>query len=139
MNSVNLVGRLTKDVELKKTQTGLSVATFTVAVNRRQPKDAQEKQADFISCVAWRGSAEYLENYSTKGSMVGIEGKIQTRNYDGSDGKKVYVTEVLVESVSILSSGKFNKEVESVNDNLKYTDGFQSYPTNLVNDDDLPF
>ena len=139
MNSVNLVGRLTKEVELKKTQTGLSVATFTVAVNRRQSKDTQEKQADFISCVAWRGSAEYLENYSTKGSMVGIEGKIQTRNYDGSDGKKVYVTEVLVESVSILSSGKFNKEVESVNDNLKYTDEFQSYSTNLVNDDDLPF
>lgn len=97
MNRVELVGRLTKDIELKKTQSGLSVTSFTVAVNRR----GGDQTADFIACVAWRQSAEYLSNYGKKGSVVALEGRIQTRNYD-QNGHKVFVTEVVADSVSLI-------------------------------------
>ena len=83
INSVVLVGRLTKDVELRKTQSGLSVASFTVACDRRlsqAQKNNNEQSADFINCVAWRGSADFLGNYAHKGDTVGVEGRIQTRN-----------------------------------------------------------
>lgn len=106
INNVVLVGRLTKDVEVKKTQSGLSVASFTIACDRRlsqEQKNNGEQSADFISCVAWRGSADFLGQYSHKGDTVGIEGRIQTRTYD-RDGQKVYVTEIVANSVSILHS-----------------------------------
>lgn len=101
MNRVELVGRLTKDIELKKTQSGLSVASFTIAVNRR----GGDQTADFIACVAWRQSAEYLANYGKKGSVVALEGRIQTRNYD-QNGHKVYVTEIVADSVSLIGGKK---------------------------------
>lgn len=105
INRVVLVGRLTRDVEVRKTQTGLSVASFTVACDRRVSKDAQGQQtADFISCVAWRGTADFLGAYAKKGALVGVEGRIQTRNYDDRDGKKVYVTEVVCDNVQLLGS-----------------------------------
>lgn len=106
INNVVLVGRLTKDVEVKKTQSGLSVASFTIACDRRlsqEQKNNNEQSADFISCVAWRGSADFLGQYSHKGDTVGVEGRIQTRSYD-RDGQKVYVTEIIANSVSILHS-----------------------------------
>lgn len=106
INNVVLVGRLTKDVEVKKTQSGLSVASFTVACDRRlsqEQRNNNEQSADFISCVAWRGSADFLGNYAHKGDTVGVEGRIQTRTYD-RDGQKVYVTEIVANSVSILHS-----------------------------------
>ena len=91
INRVVLVGRLTKDVEVRKTGTGLSVASFTVACDRRGSRDAQgQSQADFINCVAWRQAADFLGQYARKGALVGVEGRIQTRNYDDKDGKKVY-------------------------------------------------
>lgn len=106
INNVVLVGRLTRDIELRKTQSGLSVASFTVACDRRlsqEQRNNNEQSADFISCVAWRGSADFLGNYAHKGDTVGVEGRIQTRSYD-RDGQKVYVTEIVANNVSILHS-----------------------------------
>lgn len=106
INSVVLVGRLTRDIELRKTQSGLSVASFTIACDRRlsqEQKNNNEQSADFINCVAWRGSADFLGSYAHKGDTVGVEGKIQTRSYD-RDGQRVYVTEVLENSVNLLHS-----------------------------------
>ncbi|MBQ2510358.1 MAG: single-stranded DNA-binding protein, partial [Erysipelotrichaceae bacterium] len=95
VNHVVLVGRLTKDIELRKTNSGASVCSFTVAIDRRFQSQQQGGQtADFISCIAWRQSADFLANYAAKGTIVSVEGRIQTRSYDGQNGK-VYVTEVV--------------------------------------------
>ena len=102
MNVANLVGRLTKDIELKYTQSGTAVASFTLAVNRSFKNDAGEYEADFINCVIWRKGAENLANFTRKGSQIGIEGRIQTRNYDNQQGQKVYVTEVVVNNFHLL-------------------------------------
>lgn len=107
INRVVLVGRLTKDVEVRKTQTGLSVASFTVACDRRTSRSqdgTNQQTADFINCVAWRQSADFLGQYARKGALVGVEGRIQTRSYDRQDGTKQYVTEVLCDNVSLLES-----------------------------------
>ena len=105
INHVVLVGRLTKDVEVRKTNTGLSVAQFSVAVNRRGSKDAAQ-QADFINCVAWRQTADFLGMYAKKGMAVSVEGRLSTRNYDDQNGHKVYVTEVTADNVSLQSAGQ---------------------------------
>ncbi len=150
INRVILVGRLTKDIEVKKTQSGLSVATFTIAVNRRQSRDAQERQADFISCVAWRQTADFIGAYAKKGSLVGIDGRIQTRNYEGQDGKRVYVTEVLCDSCQLLESrnASSNRNENMVqlnqNDNMGYEadNGFDDFESGIsldISSDDLPF
>lgn len=102
MNRVILVGRLTKDPDLRYTPNGVAVATFTLAVNRAFANQQGEREADFINCVIWRKQAENVANYLKKGSLAGVDGRLQTRNYDGQDGKRVYVTEVLAESVQFL-------------------------------------
>ncbi|MBS4196552.1 single-stranded DNA-binding protein [Lederbergia citri] len=102
MNRVVLVGRLTKDPDLRYTPNGVPVATFTLAVNRTFTNQQGEREADFINCVIWRKPAENVANYLKKGSLAGVDGRIQTRNYDGQDGKRVYVTEVLADSVQFL-------------------------------------
>ncbi len=106
INRVILVGRLTKDVEVRKTQSGISVASFTVACDRRGGnRDAGGNQtADFINCVAWRQTADLLGAYARKGAPVGVEGRISTRSYDDRDGKRVYVTEVTCDNVQLLES-----------------------------------
>lgn len=101
MNRVCLVGRITKDPELRKTQSGLSTVSFTVACNSRVSKD-QEQQADFINCIAWRQTADYMANYVKKGTLLGVEGRIQTRSYEDKSGHKVYVTEIVCDSVQTL-------------------------------------
>lgn len=101
LNRVILVGRLTKDPDLRYTPNGVAVATFTLAVNRAFSTNG-EREADFISCVIWRKQAENVANYLRKGSLAGVDGRLQTRNYQGQDGKRVYVTEVLAESVQFL-------------------------------------
>lgn len=103
INQVVLVGRLTRDVEVRKTQSGISVASYTVACDRRYQTN-NGPTADFINCVSWRQSADFLSNYGRKGSLVGIEGSIQTRNYVANDGHKVYVTEVVTDRVQLLES-----------------------------------
>jgi single-strand DNA-binding protein len=106
INRVVLVGRLTRDPELRTTGSGISVATFTLAVDRQYANAQGERGADFISCVIWRKAAENFCNFTSKGSLVGIDGRIQTRTYDNKDGQRVYVTEVIVDNFSLLESRK---------------------------------
>lgn len=105
INNVVLVGRLVAEPELRKTQNGTSVCVFTLAVNREFSKDGQQ-EADFIQCVAWNKTADYLTQYLHKGYLVDLQGRIQTRNYDNSYGQKVYVTEVNVEKLHSLEPKK---------------------------------
>ncbi|WP_042352963.1 single-stranded DNA-binding protein [Bacillus massiliigorillae] len=102
MNRVVLVGRLTKDPDLRYTPSGVPVATFTLAVNRTFSNQQGEREADFINCVVWRKPAENVANFLKKGSLAGVDGRLQTRSYEGQDGKRVYVTEVVAESVQFL-------------------------------------
>ncbi|GEL76340.1 single-stranded DNA-binding protein [Tenuibacillus multivorans] len=104
LNRVVLVGRLTKDPDLRYTPNGVAVANFTVAVNRPFSNQQGEREADFINCVIWRRPAENLANYMKKGSMVGVDGRIQTRNFEGQDGRRVFMTEVVADSVQFLES-----------------------------------
>ncbi|MFC4321707.1 single-stranded DNA-binding protein [Litchfieldia salsa] len=110
MNRVILVGRLTKDPELRYTPAGVAVATFTLAVNRAFTNQQGEREADFINCVVWRKPAENVANFLKKGSLAGVDGRVQTRNYEGQDGKRVYVTEILAESVQFLEPRNANNE-----------------------------
>jgi single-strand DNA-binding protein len=102
INRVILVGRLTRDPELRYTPNGVAVATFTLAVNRPFTNQQGEREADFINCVVWRRPAENVANFLKKGSLAGVDGRLQTRSYEGQDGKRVYVTEVVAESVQFL-------------------------------------
>lgn len=107
INSVVLSGRLTKDPELRNTFSGRSVVSFTVAVNRRF--QSEEQKADFIPCVAWGKTAEVIAQYCSKGSQIGVEGRLQQRTYDNAQGQKVYVVEVLCNQVTFLESKKENQ------------------------------
>lgn len=128
VNSVVLVGRLSKDVEVRKTQSGISVASFTVACDRRVSKDAQQQQtADFINCVAWRQPADFLGQYARKGAMVSVEGRIQTRTYDKQDGTKAYVTEVVCDNVHLLESKAQSQARAAQPANAQYG-GYQQAP-----------
>ncbi len=104
MNKVVLIGRLTKDPELRYTSSNVPAASFTLAVNRNFQNQNGVREADFINIVMWRKQAETVKKYLTKGSLISIEGRIQTRNYDGADGKKVYVTEVIADNFEFLES-----------------------------------
>lgn len=106
MNKTFLVGRLTKDPELNYTKSELAICNFTVAVNRSFTNAQGEREADFINVVVYRKQAENVKKYCAKGSLVGIDGRIQTRNYDNQEGKKVYVTEVVADNVTFLSNKK---------------------------------
>lgn len=103
MNKVVLVGRLSRDPELRATQSGANVVSFTVACDRRFARQGEERQADFISCVAWNKTAEFISTYFTKGMRIALEGSIQTRSWD-DNGTKRYATEVLVENVEFAQS-----------------------------------
>lgn len=102
INRVVLVGRLTKDPELKYTQSGVAVCRFTLAVNRTFTNQEGQREADFVNCVTWRKQAENTANFLRKGSLTGIEGRIQTSNFDGKDGNRVFMTEVVADSVQFL-------------------------------------
>lgn len=102
INRVVLVGRLTKDPELRYTPNGIASCRFTVAVNRTFKGQDGEQEADFISCVAWRKQAENLANFQRKGNLIGVEGRIQTGSYEGQDGKRVYTTDVVADSIQFL-------------------------------------
>lgn len=148
INNVVLTGRLTKDVELKYTQSGTAVGTFTLAVDR-QFKNAQgEKETDFVNVVIWKKSAEALANYTRKGSLIGITGRIQTRNYENQQGKRVFVTEVVAENFTFLES-KNNQNGQQ--DPSQRQDNFRNYKQEnkdpflssgqsiSIDPDDLPF
>ena len=104
LNNISLVGRLTKDVELRYTPSNVAVATFTLAVNRTFKNENGDREADFINCVMWRQQAENLANWAKKGALIGITGRIQTRSYDNQQGQRVYVTEVVAEQFQLLES-----------------------------------
>jgi single-strand DNA-binding protein len=157
MNRVVLVGRLTKDPDLRYTPNGVPVATFTLAVNRPFKKDNGEQEADFINVVVWRKPAENAANYLKKGSLAGVDGRIQTRNYEGQDGKRIYVTEVLAESVQFLepksrnenlnnhsnTNTRQNQNNSNTSQNNGYTrvdeDPFAGQRQIDISSDDLPF
>lgn len=149
INKSILIGRLTKDVTLRKTQSNKSVVQFTLACNRNKSNDGQP-EADFINCVAWNGTADAIAKYLHKGSLIGIEGRLQSRSYDDKNGNKVYITEVLVENVQFLES----KNNASSNQQSSYqyqpeqsyqqpaNNGYDPYAGNDTVDiasDDLPF
>lgn len=112
INQVILVGRLTRDPEIRYTQDGRAVANITLAVTRNFKNASGEVEADFVNCTLWRKTAENTANFCKKGSVIGITGKIQTRNYENGNGKRVYVTEVIAESVKFLS-GKARELVQN--------------------------
>ena len=130
INNVSLTGRLTRDVELKYTQGGTAVAQFALAVSRKFTNQQGERESDFINGVVWRKSAENFSKFTHKGSLVGVEGHIQTRTYDNKEGQKVYVTEVVVENFALL-------EPRSQAANQAPTNSSQ--PANVADDDGLPF
>lgn len=106
INNLTLVGRLTKDPDLKYTGNGTAVATFTLAVNRNFTSADGTREVDFINCVIWRKPAETLANYARKGTLLGVTGRIQTRSYDNQQGQRVYVTEVVADNFQLLESKK---------------------------------
>ena len=124
INNVVLVGRLTRAVDLRYTSNGVAFAGFTVAIDRPFKKEGEEREADFINCVMWRKAAENFANFTRKGSLVGIEGRIQTRSYDNQQGQKVYVTEVLAENFSLLESR--NVTEQRPNDESQFQTGFNT-------------
>ncbi|MFW8619044.1 single-stranded DNA-binding protein [Enterococcus innesii] len=154
INNVVLVGRLTKDPDLKYTGSGTAVATFTLAVNRNFTNQSGEREADFINCVIWRKPAETLANYAKKGVLIGVTGRIQTRSYDNQQGQKVYVTEVIADNFQLLESKKAdssqntqgsgvsnsqtNYTSNQQNTNSATTDPFGNSSID-ISDDDLPF
>ena len=157
INRAVLTGRLTRDPELRTTQSGLSVAAFNLAVDRQYSNSQGKRDADFVSCVIWRKAAENFCNFTSKGSLVGIDGRIQTRNYDDKDGKKVYVTEVVVDNFALLESKKDRQNnntgsyasnsgnySKNKNNGANYDNNSQD-PFNTagdsidISDDDLPF
>ena len=129
MNVAALTGRLTADPELKHTPNGIAVTSFCVAVNRR----TKDRQADFIQCVAWRQTAEFVCKYFRKGQMIAVKGSIQTRNYTDRDGNKRNATEVLAEAVEFCESKKEPQPV-GISDSSEISDEYEEIP-----DGDLPF
>lgn len=143
INKAILVGRLSRDPELRTTGSGILVATFTLAVDRQFTDSQGNRQADFINCVIWRKAAENFCNFASKGSLVGIDGRIQTRSYDNKDGQHVHVTEVVVENFSLLESRKEREARRNLNPAAprKEDDPFPTGGGNNVDisDADLPF
>ena len=141
INRVVLTGRLTRDVDLRYTQGGAAVATFNLAVDRRFTNQQGEREADFVSCVIWRKPAENFASFFHKGSLVGIEGRIQTRNYENKQGQRVYVTEVIVENFSFLESKNStgNGSYQNNRPQNNTSDPFANGGSVDIQDSSLPF
>lgn len=156
INNVVLVGRLTRDPELRFTSNGQAVTSFTLAVNRNFTNQSGEREADFVNCVIWRKPAETLANYAKKGTLIGVVGRIQTRNYENQQGQKVFVTEVVCDNFQLLErrdasesqsnnsssnqeSSSFNHNNQANNDFKRNSDPFGQSSQIDISDDDLPF
>lgn len=137
INNVVLVGRLVRDPELRYTPSNQAVATFSLAVNRNSKSQNGEREADFINCVIWRQQAENLANWAKKGALIGITGRIQTRNYENQQGQRVYVTEVVADNFQLLEFNKQNNQGHS-QENSQPDFSRQAEPMNIL-DSDLPF
>lgn len=139
MNRVILVGRITKDPEVKMTQSNIAVVTFTLAVNRQFADQSGERQADFIQCVVWRKQAENLARFVKKGALLGVEGRIQTRQYEAENGMR-YVTEVVCDSVQFLESkGESTEQPSREEPAAADNDEFYETSKQLAAEEDLPF
>lgn len=121
INNVTLVGRLTKDPDLRFTSSGTAIATFTLAVNRNYTSQNGNREADFINCVIWRKPAETMANLAKKGSLIGVVGRIQTRSYENQQGQRVYVTEVVADNFQLLES-------KAATENCSHQDQSQAVP-----------
>ena len=154
MNTVSLIGRLVKDLDLRYTQSGKAVATGTLAVNRRFKNASGENEADFIQIQIWDKSAENLANFTRKGSQIGVNGRIQTRNYENKEGARVYVTEIVVENFTLLEPKQTTEQRprestrerqqeqkrNNFNDFNNTPDPFGGHGESIdISDDDLPF
>ncbi len=140
LNKVILMGRFTRDPELRSTPQGISTCSFSIAVDRNFVRAGEERKADFINCVAWRQTAEFISKYFRKGSMVALEGSLQTRSWDDQDGKKRYATDVVVSQVYFAES---KRDSQSTGDEA-YSQAvdFGTLPepiSPMGTDDDLPF
>lgn len=135
INNVTLIGRLTRDAELRYTPSNIATAQFNIACNRNFKNANDEYDADFINCVMWREQAERFCNWTRKGMLVGIVGRIQTRSYENQQGQRVYVTEVVAESFQVLE-----KRDNTTNQNSMTEQMPPSYTSPMdISDDDLPF
>ncbi len=148
MNKAIIIGRLTRDPEMRTTTSGVNTTTFTVAVSRNYTGANGERETDFINCVAWRKQAENIAKYCTKGSQVAVEGRIQTRSYDAQDGTKRYVTEIMADNVTFLGGKGSNVPADNNfvggSSNVDTTDisedPFKDFGEEVaLSDDDLPF
>ena len=155
INNTTLVGRLTKDPELKYTGSGIAVISFSMAVERNYTNAQGEREADFINCVAWRELAEIISKFAVKGSLIGITGKIQTRNYQNNEGRTIYITEVVTDEFQMLEpksvtdqrrNGQGQTQHSNQQNNNQFTNnGFDDDPFESnedvtdISDDDLPF
>ncbi|HDK7792429.1 TPA: single-stranded DNA-binding protein [Staphylococcus aureus] len=155
LNRTILVGRLTRDPELRTTPSGVSVATFTLAVNRTFTNAQGEREADFVNCVVFRRQADNVNNYLSKGSLAGVDGRLQSRNYENQEGRRVFVTEVVCDSVQFLEPKNTNDSQQDLyQQQVQQTRGQSQYPYNKpvkdnpfanandpieIDDDDLPF
>ena len=138
INNVVLVGRMTRNAELRYTPQNKAVATFTLAVNRNFKNQNGEREADFINCIIWNQPAENLANWAKKGTLIGVTGRIQTRNYENQQGQRVYVTEVMANNFKMLESRKDQQGGQGSYQN----DGQSAFGNNQpmdISDDDLPF
>lgn len=142
INNSVLMGRLTATPELRQTASGVSVTSFTLAVERSFVKQGEERQADFIDCVAWRNTAEFVTRYFEKGSMIAVVGSIQTRNYEDKNGNKRKATEIVVDNASFCGSKGENQQNTANYTPATVTPSYQSTGADfdeIGNDDDLPF
>ncbi len=137
MNKIMLVGRLVRDPEVRSTSTGSSTANFTVAVSRNFKNKDGNYDADFLPCVAFRNSADFVSKYFKKGSLIGIEGRVQTRNYDAQDGTKRYVTEVVVENIEFVG-GRNEGSANPMGNNTAYMDAPSEAPMDVMPEYDIP-
>jgi len=144
MNKVCLTGRITKNIELKYNQNNVAITSFNLAVTRKFKNQNGEYESDFINCIAYKSTAELLNKYVKKGDLLGIEGRIQTRNYEDKDGKRVYVTEVIVDSIDFLQSIKDESKQETTkteNTKQKLSDDvFSEFGSSIeITDNDIAF
>lgn len=150
INRVVLVGRLTKDPEFRTTQSGVDVANFTLAVNRNFTNAQGEREADFINVVVFRKQAENVNNYLSKGSLAGVDGRIQSRSYENNEGKRIFITEVVADSVQFLEpKGNNNQNIsqgqqtgtrKQQTGNVASDNPFANANGPIdITDDDLPF
>ena len=142
INRVILVGRLTKNPEYRQTPNGVSVATFTLAVNRPFTNSQGEREADFINVVVFRRQAENVNNYLSKGSLAGVDGRIQSRSYENQEGRRVFVTEVVAENVRFMDSKGSNQQKNQSQQQGQAPAGNNPFANDNnanIDDDDLPF